>query len=138
MDDLHLAVPAADSLQGILDPAALHLGLLGIGHVPELTAAALGILETIGGLPVGRGLQNLVDLAPGGGFAHLQQLDLAQLPLQGALDKDRLAVQPGHALAGGAVALHAQGIYLVLFCRHIRQLPSPGEPRGNCYNSIKL
>ena len=124
MDDLHSPLPAADAAEGLLDPAALHLGLLGVGHVPELTAAALGVLGAVGVLPVGGCLQDLVHPAPGGGLAHLQQLDGAELSLQGSLDKDGLPIQTGHALTGGAVALDPQGIFLILLGCHTEQLPS--------------
>ena len=118
VDHLHGPLPAADALEGVLDPAAFQLGFLLVGHVPQLAAAALGVLGAVGNLTMGGGLHHLCHPAPGGGLAHLQQLNPAQLPGQGPFHKDRLAVQPGHALAGAAVALHAQGVYLVFLGCH--------------------
>ena len=56
---------------GVLSLLPLEPQLLFIGHVPQLTAAALGIEGTVRDLP-GRGrLQNVSNPAPGGGLPHL-------------------------------------------------------------------
>ena len=118
VDDGNFARPAADALQGILDLLALEAQLFLIGHVPQLTAAALGVLRTVRCLTAGGRLQHLGYPPPGGAFADLEQLDLAKLTCQRALDKDGLPVQPGHPLPGAAVALDAQGVTFVLLRCH--------------------
>ena len=65
------AVPATDALEGVLDFLALEVQLLCIGHVPQLTAAALGVLGTVRDLATGGWLRHLRHPPPGGGFADL-------------------------------------------------------------------
>ena len=65
------AVPTADALEGVLDLLALKIQLLFVGHVPQLTAAALGVLGTVRDLPAGGGLRHLRHPPPGGGLADL-------------------------------------------------------------------
>ena len=71
VDHGDLAVPTADALEGVLDLLALKIQLLCIGHVPQLTAAALGVLGTVRGLATGGRLRHLRHPPPGGGLADL-------------------------------------------------------------------
>ena len=71
VDHSDLPVPAADAPQGVLDLLPLEGQLLGIGHVPQLAAPALGVLGAVGGLAAGGGLHNLGHPPPGGGLTHL-------------------------------------------------------------------
>ena len=71
VDHRHLPLPAADALEGVLDLLPLKGQLLGIGHVPQLAPPALGVPGAVGHLAARGGLQHLVHLSPGSGFAHL-------------------------------------------------------------------
>ena len=91
---------------------------LGIGHVPQLTSSTPGIPGAVGALAAWNRRQHLGHPAPGGGLAHLQQLNLADLSRQGPLDKDRLSLQPGHPLSRAAVSFDPKRVLFVLFRRH--------------------
>ena len=71
VDPRHLPLPAADALESVLDLLPLKGQLLGIGHVPQLAPPALGVPGAVGHLAARGGLQHLVHLSPGSGFAHL-------------------------------------------------------------------
>ena len=118
VDLLHPPGPSADPLQGVLDLLPLKAQFLGIGHVPQLTSSTPGIPGAVGALAAWNRRQHLGHPAPGGGLAHLQQLNLADLSRQGPLDKDRLSLQPGPPLSRAAVSFDPKRVLFVLFRRH--------------------
>ena len=129
-------VKPPDPAEGVLHPPALGLQLGGVGHVAELAAAAFGVVGAVGRLPVWGGAGDLESLPPDGRAAHLQKLDLADLPREPAGDKDHLALQVGDALTVETDGLDGQGEH-VIFLGHSRsplrsgfQAPGPAGPGG--------
>lgn len=108
----------AHPLQGVGDALALGPQLLGIGEVPELTAAAPAKQRTVRLGTLRGGLQQLHPPAPGHVGAHLLQTDPPELPLGGEGDKDHPALQPGHPHSLRRISLNAEGVDRVFlpFC----------------------
>ena len=101
---------AADAGQTVLHLLPLKGQLLVIGHVPQGTAAAEGVIGAVGLQPGGRGLQHLCRVAPGAGFSHLVQPDKAFFSPEGVLDEAGHAVgKTGDPRSVGAVALYGEG-----------------------------
>ena len=98
----------AHPLQGVRDALALGPQFLPIGHVPELTAAALAVEGTVGRDSLRRGEEQLHTPAPGYIFIHLLQPDLPPLPPDGEGHKDYPALQPGHPHPLGGAAGNLQ------------------------------
>ena len=108
----------AHPLQGVGDALALGPQLLGIGEVPELTAAAPAEQGTVRFRPLRGGLQQLHAPAPGHLGAYLLQADSPELPLGSEGDKDHPALQPGYSHSLRRIALDAEGVDCVFlpFC----------------------
>ena len=122
---------AAHTLQRIGHPLALGLQLLGIGHVPELTAATPARQGTVGFQPLLGALQQLHSPGPGHVLRHLLQADGPALPPDGPRDKDHPALQPGHPHALGGVAGDLGGVDSIFLPVHAVHPLSPGTP-GPC------
>ena len=91
-----IQVNMSHPLQGVGNALALGPQLLGVGHVPVLTAAAFPIQGAVNPHPLRGGGQQLHSPAPGHIFFNLFQPDPPPLPGDGAGHKDNPALQPGH------------------------------------------
>ena len=103
-DGQGLRIYAADAAERVGDPPALELHLQGVVHVHEVAAAALPEVGARRRHPMGRRLQDLLQPSVDGGLCDLDDPNGTDLSGNGALDKDRPVLDPGHAqaLAGAA------------------------------------
>ena len=113
VDDIHPHIRPADAAQGVLHPDAFGLQFLGVVHMAQLAAAALGIVQALGHNAGGGGDHRPGYPAPDGASAHLLNEHIALLAPDAALGEDHHAVQPGHARAVGGIALDEQAVGLV-------------------------
>ena len=111
---LHLHTGASQPFQGVLHSLPFCPKLLGIGKMPEITAAALSVIRAVrGGAFRGR-LENTDDFSHGGSFHHFGNSDIGALTPDGLGYKDDRAVQPDDPQTLAGIALHAASITGVL------------------------
>lgn len=115
-------VRPADAAQGLLHPLPLGLQLLGVGHMPELAAAAYAVPGAVRLRPRRGRLQQPLHTAPGGAVADVLDQHVHPLAPERALDEHRHALNAGDPLAAAGVPLDHGGVNLAL--RQHWRLPS--------------
>ena len=137
VDDGHRHIQPGDALKAVLHPDALGLQLLGVVHVPELAAAALGVVDALGHDPGGGGLEHPHHPAEQAAPAHLLDAHVALLAPDAPLDKDHNPVQPGHARTVGGVPLDDEAAHVVYFyiavehsITKLSEFVTPSRPAG--------
>jgi len=112
---LHHDIGAANPAQGVLNPPALGPELLGVGEVPEVTAAAPSVIGAVGDGPLRGGGVNLYKLSQGVGLHDPDDFQLHPLSPEGLGHEDHGAVQTDDAIAFAGIALDQGSVDLAVF-----------------------
>ena len=113
VDHIHCQIQPANAPEGVLHPLAFEGELLLIGHMPQGASPALGEVGTVRSDAGRGGGEHLLHLAPGGGFAHLQQFHQAGFSPDGPFHKDCHALQSGDAVSFAGITFDFQGDELI-------------------------